>query len=204
MMSDVMTVSRLRMGTDGNGVRTLMAFHGCPLNCKYCINRHCHNEEMPRAHFEPEELMQILSQDEPYYFMTGGGVTFGGGEPLLQAEFIHEVCQKMNKKWHCIIETSLYADWSQIELLIGDIDYWYVDIKDVNNEIYQAYTGKSNNKVLNNLKKLVNQVGAEKICVRIPHIPKFNTKEDRAKSKDYVLEKIDAGILVEEFEYIRC
>lgn len=81
-MSDIMSISRLRIGTDGEGITTLVAFHGCPLHCKYCVNSHCHNEEILRADFTVEELIQVLSVDEPYFLMTGGGVTFGGGEPL--------------------------------------------------------------------------------------------------------------------------
>lgn len=203
-MSDIMSISRFRLGTDGDGITTLVAFYGCPLDCKYCANRHCHDMETTRADFTAEELIQVLSVDEPYFLMTGGGVTFGGGEPLLQAEFIHEVCRKMNKKWHRTIETSLYADWEQVEVLADDIDYWFVDIKDVNKEIYKAYTGRSNQKVLSNLRKLVGLVGAEKVCVRLPLIPMFNTEEGRNRSMEFVLESIDPCITLDIFDYIRC
>ncbi len=203
-MSDIMSVSRLRLGTDGHGITTLVAFYGCPLDCKYCINRHCHDAGTPRADFSTEELIKILSVDEPYFLMTGGGVTFGGGEPLLQAEFIHELCEKMSNKWHRTIETSLYADWEKVELLKDDIDYWFVDIKDVNRKIYNAYTGKDNQKVLDNLQRLVKTVGAEKICVRLPSIPEYNTQEDRKRSLEYILGNIDQKLYVEFFEYIRC
>lgn len=92
-----MSISRLRMGTDGKGVTMLVGFYGCPLDCKYCINKHCHDDETVRGDYTADELVEILSIDEIYYRMTGGGVTFGGGEPLMQAEFIHEVCQKMSR-----------------------------------------------------------------------------------------------------------
>lgn len=203
-MSDIMSISRLRMGTDGEGVTTLVAFHGCPLECKYCVNRCCHNNEAVRANYSAEELIEVLSIDEPYYLMTNGGVAFGGGEPLLQAEFIHEVCQKMNKKWHRTMETSLYASWEQIALLAEDIDYWFVDIKDTNNEIYQAYTGKNNLRALINLRKLVRLVGPEKICVRLPRIPQYNTEEDRNKSKEYIFKNVCASLTIDMFDYIRC
>lgn len=203
-MSDIMSVSRLRLGSDGDGIRTLVGFHGCPLNCRYCANRHCHNLDISRADFTADELVDILSLDEPYFFMTGGGVTFGGGEPLLQADFIHEVCRKIDKRWHCIIETSLYVEWEQIKVVAEDIDFWFVDIKDTNDEIYEAYTGQSNHKVLSNLKNLVDLVGADKICVRLPLIPGFNTEKDREKSMDYVMTQIDARLMLDVFDYIRC
>ena len=96
MIGDIMSISRLRMGTDGKGVSTLVAFFGCPLHCKYCINDFCHkkkgcDESVPRGAYTPEQLIKILRKDELYYRMSGGGVTFGGGEPLLQSLFIHEV-----------------------------------------------------------------------------------------------------------------
>lgn len=203
-MSDIMAISRLRMGTDGEGITTLVGCYGCPLDCKYCINQDCHNSDKKRADYTAEELINVLSIDEPYYLMTGGGVTFGGGEPLLQAEFIHEVCQKMSKRWRCTIETSLYAEWEQIRLLEKDMDYWFVDIKETNDEIYKAYTGKSNQNVISNLYKLVDLIGADKICVRLPLIPQYNTKADRDKSINYILEEICSELTLDEFSYIRC
>ncbi len=200
-MSDIMSVSRLRLGTDGEGITTLVAFHGCPLQCKYCCNPHCHKSNTIRADFTAEELIQVLSIDEPYFLMTGGGVTFGGGEPLLQAEFIHEVCRKMNKNWHRTIETSLYADWNLVEMLVEEIDDWFVDIKDVNPEIYKAYTGKSNQKMLSNLHRLAEAVDAEHICIRFPLIPGYNTEEDRIKSIEYILTEIHPGFTIDIFDY---
>lgn len=203
-MSDIMSISRLRMGTDGEGVTTLVGFYGCPLDCKYCINKHCHDDGTMRGDYTADELVEILSIDEAYYRMTGGGVTFGGGEPLMQAEFIHEVCQKMSRHWHRTIETSLYAPWEQIQTVLDDIDYWYVDIKDINEKIYKKYTGHSNKMVINNLAMLVNAIGPEKICVRLPLIPIYNTEKDRDGSFLYIWENINSELNIELFDYIRC
>lgn len=203
-MSDIMSISRLRMETDGTGIRTLVGFYGCPLKCKYCVNNYCHHSETVRANYTAEELIETLSIDEPYFLMTKGGVTFGGGEPLLQADFIHEVCSKMNPQWSKTIETSLYGSWERIELLIKDIDYWYIDIKDLNADTYKAYTGKSNRSVLSNLRKLVKVIPPEKICVRVPFIPKYNTKARRTKEIEYIRQNISADINFDVFDYIRC
>ena len=67
MTGDIMSVSRLRMATDGKGISTLIAFYGCPLRCEYCINE-CNKEERlalgtPRALYEPEELAELLRKD---------------------------------------------------------------------------------------------------------------------------------------------
>lgn len=104
LKSDIMAINRLRMGTDRKGVSTLVAFYSCPLHCKYCINKQCHKESyrlnsIPRANYTPKELIEILEKDEIYYLMSKCGIVFGGGEPLLQAEYIHEVCRLMSRKW---------------------------------------------------------------------------------------------------------
>ena len=194
-----MTISRLRMASDGAGVSTLVAFYGCPLQCRYCANWICHDENAERKYYTPENLVNVLSQDDIYFKMTGGGITFGGGEPLLQADFIHEVCKLADLLWKRRIETSLYADWEQVNLLVDDIDEWFIDIKDLQPEIYKNYIGQQTGIVLPNLKKLADVVPKEKILIRVPHIANFNTadgvKESIAKLKTMGFSRID------EFEY---
>jgi len=202
-MSDVMAISRLRMGTDGNGVTTLVAFHGCSLECAYCVNQHCHDRCLLRADYTAEELIQTLEKDAPYFLMTGGGVAFGGGEPLLQAEFIHEVCSKMEGAWKKTIETSLYVDWQKVELILEDIDYWYVDVKDFDASTYKEYTGRENDIVIENLKRLVETVPSEKICIRVPYIPGYNTKEHQIEEMEYIREHISSEVEIDAFEYIK-
>lgn len=203
-MSDIMSVSRLRMGTDGKGVTTLVCFHGCPLSCKYCVNDHCHQTDIERADYTPEELISVLSIDEPYFLMTGGGVAFGGGEPLLQAGFIHEVCSKMKKAWRRTIETSLYAPWEDVVLLADDIDYWFIDMKDFDDEIYKRYTGKSNGVVIDNLRKLIEIVSPENVCIRMPLIPEYNTEYSRRQGIEFMMNEISDRVSVDLFQYIRC
>ena len=187
MLGDVMAVSRLRMATDGQGVSTLVALFGCPLHCKYCANECCQEEEdfisgTPRAAYEPEELIKVLQKDEIYYRMTGGGIVFGGGEPLLQSEFIHEVCRLADPGWKKRIETSLNVSWSCVEPLLDDLDEWMIDIKDMDCSIYEKYTGADNEKVLSNLLRMRDLVPPEKMHIRVPHIKGFNTPDDVEKS----------------------
>lgn len=203
-MSDIMSISRHRMGTDGCGVTTLVGFHGCPLNCKYCINRSCHDETIARAIYTPQELVDTVSIDAPYFLMTDGGITFGGGEPLTQAPYIHEVCSLIDSRWTKTIETSLYAEWSKIAILLPDIDFWYVDIKAVDPQIYHRYTGRQNTKVLHNLNRLVNHVGVDRICVRFPIIPDFSLEQDRQEGITALRSKIHEDLQIEEFTYIKC
>ncbi len=85
---EIMNISRDRLGTDSKGVSTLVTLFGCPLKCKYCINNYCHNQNMRTFYLSSNELLQYVSKDDIYYRMTGGGITFGGGEPLLQSDVI--------------------------------------------------------------------------------------------------------------------
>lgn len=200
MLGEITTVSRLRMASDGEGISTLVAFHGCPLRCRYCVNAICHKDYAPRKTYLPETLVSLLNQDDIYFKMTGGGVVFGGGEPLLQAEFIREVCKLADPLWQKRIETSLYAKWELIHLLVDYIDEWFIDIKDLQPKIYKAYTGKKNSIVLHNLKKLIEIVPKEKILVRVPHIANFNTIDNIKQS--VINLKMMGFSRIDEFEYV--
>ena len=71
-------LSRHRIGVDGAGVTTLVAFHGCPLKCKYCLNPQSLSAGGIWKSLTPEELYNHVKQDDLYFWVTGGGVTFGG------------------------------------------------------------------------------------------------------------------------------
>ena len=79
-------IDRHRLATDGDGITTLVAFHECPLRCAYCINAQCFKES-PECKLTVDKLIERLMPDNIYFLATGGGVTFGGGEPLLYADF---------------------------------------------------------------------------------------------------------------------
>lgn len=188
MLGDIMSISRMRMASDGRGVSTLIAFFDCPLHCRYCINNHCHRSEDPemqmvRGAYTPEQVIEVVKKDDLYFKMTGGGIVFGGGEPLLQADFIHEVCSLADPAWEKRIETSLFGDWRTFRFLINDIDEWIIDVKDMNNEIYRKYTGERNEGVLRNLRMLLKRIPSKIILVRLPYIPGYNTYEDIENSK---------------------
>ncbi len=200
MLGEIMTISRLRMASDGAGVSTLVIFFGCPLRCKYCANWGCHETDTPTESYSPETLVNALKKDDIYFKMTGGGVVFGGGEPLLQAEFIHDVCKLADPLWKKRIETSLYAKWDRIRLWLNDIDEWFIDIKDLQPEIFKKYTGKDNAIVISNLKKLIATVPKEKILIRVPYISKFNSLDGVKQSVETL--KMMGFSRIEQFEYI--
>lgn len=204
MIGDIMSISRLRMGTDGKGISTLVAFFDCPLSCKYCINDACHETHdfiggLVRASYTSRELAEVLNKDEIYYKMTGGGVVFGGGEPLLQSAFIHEVCGLLDEETIRRVETSLNVPWRNVEPILDDIDEWIIDIKELNAEIYRRYTGTGNKNVINNLFRMSEFIPKEKLHIRVPRIPKFNTEEDVHKTVEHIRKVF--GIEPEVFEY---
>lgn len=180
--AEIMGINRHRMGTDGKGISTLITFYGCPLNCKYCLNPQCKSESTPCTYIEPNDLVNLLMVDDIYFKSTGGGIVFGGGEPLLNAEYIKEVCDLVPLQWKIRIETSLNVKWDKIELLLPYIDQWIIDIKDSNTEIYKNYTGVDNLKVYDNVLRLSHKPGKEKLLIRIPKIPNYNTEKDIQES----------------------
>ncbi len=132
-------------------------------------------------------LYERVKIDELYFLATGGGVTFGGGEPLLQAPFLREFRAECGDAWHLCAETSLAVPAQKVVMAAECIDHFYVDCKDVNPEIYHSYTGKDNALMLGNLESLLHLVGPDRITVRLPLIPEFNTEEDRTASKARLL-----------------
>ncbi len=177
-------ISRLRFGTDGHGITTLVAFHGCPLRCKYCLNPNSIDPNSKINILTAEEIMKELRKDELYYIATKGGVTFGGGEPLLNSLFIKEIMEMGAKDWNVTVETSLNVPQHHIVQLLPYIDEYIVDIKDMNPEIYEQYTGKNNNLVKSNLNWLIDNGYAERIICRIPLIPGYNDDTHQEKSKE--------------------
>ena len=179
----VIACSRLRMQTDGQGITTLVCFHGCPLRCRYCINKFSFDPETNREMLTAREIYDRVKQDALYFLATGGGVTFGGGEPLLYAPVLAAFREICGPDWHLCAETSLSVPWENVETAAGCIDHFYVDCKDTDPDIYRRYTGQDNALMLANLRRLVDLVGPERIMVRLPLIPEFNTDADREKSE---------------------
>lgn len=181
----VIGISRHRIGTDGSGITALVAFHGCGLHCKYCINPQCMDSADKFPRYTPERLYTRLLSDGAYYSATGGGVTFGGGEPCLQADFIVRFREICDPEWKINIETSLNIDSNFIEKLVPVVDQWIVDIKTDDPAKYREYTGEDLSRVRNNLNYLVRErhVPAERILLRIPIIPGFVDAEQAEKTR---------------------
>ena len=177
-------IDRHRLGVDGVGVTTLAAFHGCPLRCRYCLNRRCLESPDGLPRYTPQQLYDRVSVDNLYFIATGGGVCFGGGEPLLRVDFITEFKQLCGKSWNLTAETSLQVPEEsvrQASLVVGD---FIVDIKESDPDTYRAYTGGDASVAWDNLSYLLETVGPRHITVRVPLIPDYNDEAATARTAD--------------------
>ena len=181
-------ISRHRLAIDGEGVTTLVAFHGCPLRCKYCLNPHSLSKDTQCIERTVEELIDEVRIDQLYFLATGGGVTFGGGEPLLHRAFIKAFCEQCPKEWRISIESSLNVPRKNVEEVLPFVKEWIIDIKDMNPDIYKAYSGISNERVIDNLRWIASEHADLLPCItiRLPHIPDHNTYDDRDSSQAFL------------------
>lgn len=202
MLLPLISCTRLRMELDGDGVTTLVAAKGCPLSCRYCINSDVLSREVPFRNVSVSELIEQVRIDDLYFQATGGGVAFGGGESLLHADFIKEFAEAMPEGWKLTVETSLNVPALVLRTVIPYVDMYIVDIKDMNDETYRAYTGQSNERVVSNLRLLASEGLSDRVKVRVPLIPGYNTREDCARSVD-MLKGIGSFKQIEIFPYIK-
>ncbi len=129
---------------DGPGVRTVIFFQGCHLRCAYCHNPDTWLEK-EGIEIEAEALVKKILRYKPYFEKSGGGVTFSGGDPLLQPKFLIEVLKLCkNNGIHTALDTAGFGRGSYEEIL-KYIDLVILDIKHVDNEGYKELTGRDKN-----------------------------------------------------------
>ena len=195
----LLALSRLRMGTDGEGVTTLAAGAGCPLRCRWCLNRRLLAEKQPEW-VTPEELFARARVDDLYFQATGGGICFGGGESLLHADFIAAFRALTGGVWKLTAETSLCAPEEALTAVLPCLDAFIVDVKSMDGAVYRAYTGGDPAPMMRNLRTLANAVPPEKVRVRVPLIPGYNDAADQQNSARLLREM--GFTRIETFEYV--
>lgn len=171
-------LDRLRMASDGVGITTLVCGYGCPLRCRYCLNRQSWQAGTPTRDYTPDELYRILRIDDLYFRATGGGVTFGGGEPLLYADFLPAFRAVCGPDWTINVETSLAVPTAAVETAVAAADLFIVDVKEGDPARYLAYTGRDADLAWRNLARLLELVGPDRIVARVPLIPEVNEAAD--------------------------
>lgn len=178
----ILGIDRHRIKTDGRGITSLVALAGCPLSCPYCINKELLADNKRLEKISPRELVERLAIDHCYFLYTNGGVTFGGGEPLLQSEPIAAFAEVCPKEWNITIETSLNVPPERLEPFLNGRFSFIIDVKAMQEDIYYKYTGMKNTQVIQNLQKVRESIPQENYVVKVPVIPKYSTEKDVEES----------------------
>lgn len=126
------------------------------------------------------ELFDSLMKDKPFYDQSNGGVTFSGGEPLLQADLVAELAQRLHENQvSTAVESCMHVPWKNVEQVAPYIDCWLTDLKHTNDEKFQDWTNGSLKRIKENYRKLA--AIAKRIIIRVPVVPGFNDTEDELK-----------------------
>lgn len=193
---------------DGPGIRTTVFLKGCPLRCAWC-----HNPEGQRREPQPltkqgrteisgysidaEALATRIRRDEDIFRDSGGGVTFTGGEPLMQAEFLCEVLDRLTDI-HKAVETCGYASEQTFKRVLERVDYMLFDVKLVDSELHKRWTGVGNELIKANLKTLCES--GKPFVARVPLIPGVN---DSAENMEATAELLVGAKGLERVELLR-
>ena len=182
---------------DGPGIRTVVFLSGCKLRCKYC-----HNPEMwklSEPNYTPKELVKKLIRYKPYFKRNNGGVTFSGGEPLMQGNFLLEVCKLLKKEnIHIVLDTSGVGNGNYDELL-SYIDLVLFDIKHVTKEGYQRLTGQPIDESYNFINSL-NKSG-KPVVIRQVIVPGIMDNDNYLEGLKEEIKKINNVIKIEFLPY---
>ena len=144
----------------------------------YCIHD---AREICGKEYTADELVQEIIKDKPFYETSGGGVTFSGGECMLQIDFLFELLQKCKSEGiHTAVDTAGHIPYLNFEKILPYTDLFLYDVKCFDSNKHKKYTGVGNELILKNLEQLL-KIG-KPLWVRIPIIPSVNDTEDEIRS----------------------
>lgn len=145
-------------------------------------------EKVYGERMEVDLLVEKLLRDVHFYEESEGGVTFSGGEPLMQPEGLVQLLEACKDHGiHTCVDTSGYASWEQFERILPFTDLFLYDLKNMDPELHQKYTGMDNEPILSNADKLLKR-GA-RVIFRIPVIPGINTSASEVEAMIAFLKK---------------
>jgi pyruvate formate lyase activating enzyme len=164
---------------DGPGIRTTVFLKGCPMSCMWCHNpegrsrqpqviRGPAGERISGKEYTAIELAMLLNQQVDILRANEGGITFSGGEPLLQADFVAEVIDLLDEV-PILLDTSGYGQEQDFCRLVNRSDLVFFDLKLIDSIAHQHYTGCDNDLILKNL-VVLNEMG-KPFVVRVPLVP---------------------------------
>lgn len=193
---------------DGPGIRTTVFLKGCPLRCSWCHNpeglsftpevlKSSEGVRVCGELYTTEQLVSKLLRNREFLASTCGGVTFTGGEPLAQPDFLTETLEMLSGKIHTAIETSGYASEDVFQQITALTDLVLFDIKSMDSSIHKQHTGVDNTGILKNLKYLCES--GKKFIIRLPLIPQVN---DSLAQMTAVLEAINGASALQRVEML--
>ncbi|MBR3149832.1 MAG: glycyl-radical enzyme activating protein [Eubacterium sp.] len=140
-----------------------------------------------------DEVMQVIRADKPYY-KDNGGVTFSGGEPFMQDDFLLALLEECKHGGiHTCVESALFVEWEVVSRVLPLCDMIIADIKFADSSLHEKYTGYSNGLILSNLERL--SECDVPLTLRIPLIPKINDNiKNAAMTADFIKEKMHGNI----------
>lgn len=218
---------------DGEGLRTLVFFKGCPLSCPWCANpesqgygteimeypskctgcglcvKNCPEEAIGKdgricrelcgsgctacadtcyaeakrligRDYDIDELLLEIKKDKVFYDIKGGGVTFSGGEPLAHGKYLKEIAKKCKaNRINVCVESCGYSKFESFAEALGYIDYMFMDIKIIDAKKHEEVTGRSNEIILENIRK-ISETGVP-LTIRTPVVPGYTDSEENIK-----------------------
>lgn len=186
---------------DGPGIRTVVFFKGCPMQCLWCSNPESQNvspqhvldkKNIRTVYGEYRSLdfvMKEVMKDKDFYEESKGGVTLSGGEVLMQHKFAIALLKKLNKEGiHTACETTGYTTPEIFEDFIKNVDLLLFDLKHYDTEKHYTSTMVHNEKIIANLKTAISQ--KKEIIIRIPVIPGINNSLEDAQNFSNLLKEL--------------
>lgn len=192
---------------DGPGIRVTFFMKGCPLSCRWCHNpeglspepetvtrtdrigdlEFFQNEQAGR-YYTVGEILEIVEKERVFIQQSDGGVTFSGGEPLMQTPFLTEALKAcMSHGFHTAVDTSGYTPPDNLTKIIPYTDLFLFDVKHLDNEVHIQQTSVSNSLILGNLRILIDS--GKNIILRIPVIPGMNDDPGHLlRLKEFIIE----------------
>jgi pyruvate formate lyase activating enzyme len=183
---------------DGPGIRTVVFFQGCALRCSYCHNPDTWTTE-GGIELSSEELLQKILRFKPYFERSGGGVTFSGGDPLLQPDFLIEIlklCKENNI--HTTLDTSGYGLGKYDEIL-EYTDLILLDIKHIDDPGYKNLTGRNMHGFYEFLSEA--QKAETKLWIRHVVVPGITDSHEHIKKLAQIIKNIKNVEKVELLPY---
>lgn len=149
-------------------------------------------------------LIDEVEKDRDFYANSGGGVTVGGGEPLMQPDFVRAFLEQCHERWlHTALETCGHASWEHLNAVLDHVDCLNFDLKHMDPAAHRRLTGVTNSQILENLEKLLTTRDHLQVVIRVPIIPGLNDTDNNIHAMARFISGIGAGPAIELLPYHR-